>query len=159
MKRLGIHDWFCVNYNDFSVPPKIIVNPRRMTIMDLGKTLTLTCKGHGDPKPTFIWTKDGVPQKKFNVSGYELRIVSMQRKDVGSYRCTASNGYGKDATRVSIVGLSCKYASIIRFDCLILPLLRLCHTEWCCFKSCYRVTVQGQLFTKKFVETTCHVSS
>ena len=107
-----------------SVPPKIVVNPPRMTIMDIGKTLSLKCKGHGDPKPTFIWTKDGVPQKQFNVSGYELRIVNMQRKDVGSYRCTASNGYGRDATRVSIVGLSCKYASIIRFDCLILPLLR-----------------------------------
>ena len=122
-----------------------------MTIMDLGKTLTLKCFGHGDPKPTFIWTKDGVPQKQFNISGYELRIVSMQEKDVGSYRCTASNGYGRDATRVSIVGLSCKYASIVRFDCPIVPPLRLCHTEGSCFKSCYRVTALGQLLTKKFV--------
>lgn len=31
----------------------------------------------------------------------------MKREDVGSYRCTASNGYGDDATSVSIVGVRC----------------------------------------------------
>lgn len=93
----------------FLVPPKIDVNPAREIITDVGKNLTLTCRGYGDPKPTFTWTKDGVPQNQFKASGYDLHFVNVQRKDVGSYRCTATNGYGKDATRVSIVGLSCKW--------------------------------------------------
>jgi len=99
------------------VPPKIKVNPARESIIDVGKNLTLTCRGYGNPTPTITWTKDGVSQRQFKVSGNELRLVNVQRKDVGSYRCTASNGYGNDTVRVSIVGLSCKYYKSPTFSC------------------------------------------
>lgn len=89
------------------VPPKIEVEPLRKTIVDVGENLTLTCKGYGDPKPTFTWTKDGVSQSQFRTFGYDLLFSNIQIDDVGSYRCTASNGYGTDATRTSLVGLSC----------------------------------------------------
>lgn len=96
--------WHAVS--DFAVPPTIDVSPARTSLVDVGKNLTLTCKGYGDPSPTFTWTKDG--HRRFKVRGFELHLANVQRVDAGSYRCTASNGYGEDASRISIVGLSCK---------------------------------------------------
>jgi len=70
--------------------------------------LTLTCKASGDPHPHITWTKDGVPGSQFNASGYLLHLVKVQKKDAGSYICTASNGYGDDATSVSVVNVKCE---------------------------------------------------
>ena len=91
-----------------SVPPRITVSPVRKADIELGNDLTLICYASGYPKPTVIWTKDGVSVKEFNVSGYFLHIVNALRKDAGSYRCTAKNGYGDNATSVSIVNIKCE---------------------------------------------------
>ena len=91
----------------FSVPPKITIE--REPQLAIGENYTLKCNASGDPHPNITWTKDGVPVNQFNASGYFLRLVNVQRKDAGSYRCTASNGYGKDAISFSIVGIKCKY--------------------------------------------------
>ena len=85
----------------------ITVAPVRVSVLNRGQTYTLKCNASGDPRPKITWTKDGVPVNQFNVSGYFLHLVNVQRKDAGSYRCTASNGYGKNATSVSIVGIFC----------------------------------------------------
>ena len=90
------------------MPPSLPVAPVRMTDIEVGKDLTLTCNASGDPHPNITWTKDGVAVNQFNASGYLLHLVNVQRKDAGSYRCTASNGYGNDATSVSIVNVNCK---------------------------------------------------
>ncbi|KAL9964721.1 hypothetical protein ACROYT_G028401 [Oculina patagonica] len=89
------------------VPPKITIAPVREPQLSIGQNYTLKCNASGDPHPNITWTKDGVPVNQFNVSGYLLHLVKVQRKDAGSYRCTASNGYGSDATSVSIVGIKC----------------------------------------------------
>ena len=91
-----------------SVPPNITLNPSSKADIEVGQNLTLTCNASGDPPPTITWTKDGIPQSQFNVSGYDLNFSDVHSKDVGSYRCTAYNGYGKDASTASIVGLNCK---------------------------------------------------
>ncbi|PFX13051.1 hypothetical protein AWC38_SpisGene22906 [Stylophora pistillata] len=39
-------------------------------------------------------------------------MLVMELKDVGSYRCTASNGYGDDATSVSIASIECNDCEI-----------------------------------------------
>ena len=93
----------------FSVPPRIMVAPVGKTDIEVGKDLTLICYASGNPKPNIAWTKDGVPVKTFNASGYFLHVFDAHRKNAGSYRCTASNGYGNNVTSVSIVGIKCKY--------------------------------------------------
>ena len=79
----------------------------RKTEVNVGQDLTLKCRASGDPTPNITWTKDGVPQNQFSVSGYMLHLVNVQRKDVGSYRCTARNIYGI-ATRRAMVTVLCK---------------------------------------------------
>ena len=93
----------------FLVPPKITIAPAQEPQLSIGQNYTLRCNASGDPHPNITWTKDGVPVNQFNASGYLLHLVNLQRKDAGSYRCTASNGYGDDATSVSIVSIKCKY--------------------------------------------------
>ncbi|KAL9964729.1 hypothetical protein ACROYT_G028409 [Oculina patagonica] len=90
-----------------SVPPSITVTPLRMADIEVGNDLTLTCYASGDPKPTIIWTKDSMPVEKFNASGHFFHLVNAHRKDAGSYRCTASNGYGNNVTSVSIISIKC----------------------------------------------------
>jgi len=86
-------------------PPSITDVPDGKADVEVGKDLTLTCKASGDPHPHITWTKDGVPGSQFNASGYLLHLVKVQKKDAGSYICTASNGYGDDATSVSVVNV------------------------------------------------------
>ena len=84
-------------------PPSITVAPVRKADIEVGKDLVLTCNATGDPHPRISWTKHGVPASEFNASGNFLHLVNVQRKDAGSYRCTASNGYGNNANKVSMV--------------------------------------------------------
>ncbi len=105
---IKLHNFFFVSsYYVFLVPPKITKAPDQKLQFNIEENENLTCNASGDPHPNITWTKDGIPVNQFNVSGYLLHLVKVQRKDAGSYRCTASNGYGSDATSVSIVGIKC----------------------------------------------------
>ena len=75
----------------------------------LGTNFTLTCKASGDPTPNITWTKEGLTAAQFNVSGRKLFLVNVKREDVGSYKCTADNGYGTPTTSVTVVGVKCEY--------------------------------------------------
>ena len=94
-------------FDYFSVPPKITVVPQRQPFVEVGKNLTLTCNASGDPHPRILWTKEGVASKDYNISGYKLHLVKAERTDVGSYKCTANNGYGI-ATSLSVVSVKCE---------------------------------------------------
>ncbi|KAL9964713.1 hypothetical protein ACROYT_G028392 [Oculina patagonica] len=109
-----------------TVPPNITVAPEREPQLNIGQNFTLKCNAAGDPHPNLTWKKDGVLVNQFNVPGYLLHLVNVQRKDAGSYRCTASNGYGEDATSVSIVGIKCN-----SFDCEAKKVgIRLQNVDW-----------------------------
>jgi len=96
---------------DVKVPPKITVAPTREVQLSLSsrsvQNHTLICNASGDPHPNITWTKAGVPASQFNASGYLLRLVVVQREDAGSYICTASNGFGDNATAIGIVNIKC----------------------------------------------------
>ncbi|XP_066024509.1 fibroblast growth factor receptor 2 isoform X3 [Pocillopora verrucosa] len=94
------------------VPPGITDPPEPKPLLAIRENHTLTCNASGDPLPNISWTKDGIPVDRFYVTGYQLYLLDVKLEDVGSYRCTASNGYGDNATSVSIVGIRCN-------DCLI----------------------------------------
>ena len=94
------------------VPPKITTAPTREVQLSLSSSSvqnhTLKCNASGVPHPNITWTKDGVPASQFNASGYLLHLVDVQKKDAGSYICTASNGYGSDVSSIGIVNIRCK---------------------------------------------------
>ena len=101
----------------FPVPPEITIPPEPRPFLTIGKNYTLTCNASGDPLPKITWTKDGIPAGEFNVTGYKLHLTEVKLKDVGSYRCTASNGYGEDASSVSIAGIKCKLSVLYNQSC------------------------------------------
>ena len=101
----------------FPVPPEITIPPEPRPLLTIGKNYTLTCNASGDPLPNITWTKDGIPAEEFNVTGYKLHLTDVKLKDVGSYRCTASNGYGVDASNASIVGVKCKLSVLYYQSC------------------------------------------
>lgn len=89
------------------MPPKITFDS--ITYVEAGENITLSCNATGDPLPKISWTKDGIPHNQFNTSGSTLRLVNIQEKEIGSYRCTASNGYGQDASVVNKVIMKCRW--------------------------------------------------
>ena len=92
-----------------SVPPRMTVLPARQSRITLGKNFTLTCNASGDPTPNITWRKEGLTAAQFNVSGHKLSLVNVKREDVGSYKCTADNGYGTPATSLAVVDVKCEY--------------------------------------------------
>ena len=104
------------------MPPNITLNTLSNAEVEIGQELTLSCNASGDPLPNITWTKDGVPRSEFAFSGYELHLADVQRMDIGSYRCTAYNGYGGSVSKASIVGLHCKQSF---FCCLKFAIINL----------------------------------
>ncbi|XP_073255636.1 uncharacterized protein [Porites lutea] len=88
------------------VPPKITKEPVKQSEVDVGQNSMLSCKADGDPTPKIIWTKDGVPFEQFNSIGSDLLLTNVQRENVGSYRCTATNAYGS-TTSIAVVNINC----------------------------------------------------
>ena len=90
------------------------MSPARTSQVDAGQSLTLTCNASGDPLPKITWTREGATQDNqlVNAIGYRLYLVNVQKKDVGSYRCTANNGYGT-ASSLALVNVRCKYLHIV----------------------------------------------
>ena len=87
--------------------------PARTSRVDAGQNLTLTCNACGDPRANITWTREGATQANqlVNANGYRLYLVNVQKEHVGSYRCTASNGYGT-ASSFALVNVRCKYLHI-----------------------------------------------
>lgn len=84
------------------------MNPPWQVDIEAEQNVTLTCNASGDPLPNVTWTKVGVVQDQLNFSGHRLHIFNVKGTDVGLYRCTANNGFGSEASRVSVVNINCK---------------------------------------------------
>ncbi|XP_053539408.1 ADAMTS-like protein 1 [Ictalurus punctatus] len=69
-------------------------------ITNATRSLTLHCSAQGIPTPTVSWTKDGLP---LQASTGGLHIASPGAKDVGIYRCTASNEMGSDSETTQVL--------------------------------------------------------
>ena len=108
IQRLNNRGLVIIMLYHISVPPRITVLPARQSRITLGTNFTLTCNASGDPTPNIAWTKEGRTAAQFNVSGHKLDLVNVNVDDVGSYKCTADNGYGTPATSLAVVDVRCK---------------------------------------------------
>lgn len=82
------------------VLPTFLERPRDQEITE-GRTVNLTCRVDGFPKPSISWTKDGQPVNitsghlEILDEGKMLRIYNTQKLDEGSYQCQAENEIGQ----------------------------------------------------------------
>ncbi|KAK5639870.1 hypothetical protein RI129_010681 [Pyrocoelia pectoralis] len=58
------------------------------TQIDAGKSLVLTCKAIGFPKPTIVWSKKG---QRLATEGETISIENVSHHDAGDYQCLADN--------------------------------------------------------------------
>ena len=76
--------------------------PRNQTVNE-SETLLLTCNIGGNPRASVSWHHN----KELTV-GSVLFIDHANRNHAGSYRCTASNGFGNPVTSQAYVLVNCK---------------------------------------------------
>lgn len=83
-----------------AVPPNMLTRAFNIQYVKPGSTVTEACKATGDPKPTYIWKKDGIVQS--NDAYYEINSntgdIKIKRMTVvngeGTYQCFAQNSQG-----------------------------------------------------------------
>ena len=86
--------------------PNITSHTPTVTVLE-GQNITLSCGATGHPTPLVTWTKTDDPSTILaNATSYHL--LSAGRGAAGTYRCTASNGAGPDASAVAVVDVECK---------------------------------------------------
>ena len=87
-----------------SGPPFIMDGPRNQTVNE-SDALLLNCNIGGNPAASVSWYHNG--NKKLT-AGSVLFIDHANRSHAGSYRCTASNGFGNPVTSQAHVFINCK---------------------------------------------------
>ena len=91
--------------------PSIKLSTTRYNFSE-GTDMTLLCESDGFPAPTVTWSKIGGVSNFSYPSGQRLIIRNINRTEVGTYRCTASNGIGKPALHVMHVNVFCKFTTL-----------------------------------------------
>lgn len=84
------------------VPPTIISHSDTSIETEKGKQVLMECKGTGTPTPDVKWTKVGkgkMPDGSDEIVGEEFVIKNVNRHHAGVYRCTADNGFSKQASK------------------------------------------------------------
>jgi len=81
-------------------------------------SLSLTCTADGYPEPTITWTKSPGTITQPNI-GNVYTILSVNRSDTGTYKCTASNGILSDAMTSIQVTVQCKLIVFSAFTYVI----------------------------------------
>lgn len=67
-----------------------------------GDDVTLTCEGKGSPTPTITWTRLGgkkMPDGSKSRNKPQIMYTSVTRKHEGTYKCTAKNELGHEASK------------------------------------------------------------
>ena len=88
----------------------ITTSPMAKTV-NYGQGATLTCSGSGYPVPTITWTSPTgssfTAQNPTVASGIATRIIDVTNQKGadggGTFKCTASNGIGNDASAQAII--------------------------------------------------------
>lgn len=84
------------------VPPTISTHSETYIETEKGKQVLMECKGTGTPSPTVKWTRLGkgkMPDGSNEINGETFVIPNVDRHHAGVYRCTANNGFSKEAAK------------------------------------------------------------
>ncbi|XP_023342737.1 limbic system-associated membrane protein [Eurytemora carolleeae] len=79
------------------VPPRVESTPSDgRLVVRKGTTITLECRGTGNPTPNITWTRENnmLPSGEKSMAGVSINIPDVSRHHTGLYICTAENGVG-----------------------------------------------------------------
>ncbi|XP_064595477.1 limbic system-associated membrane protein-like isoform X2 [Liolophura sinensis] len=95
------------------IPPTIVRNSPERIEADLNQNITLNCSASGRPKPTITWTKEGgqLPTGDASFRGETLKLINLQRKHNGVYKCTASNSLSEPVS--ATINLNIEYKAMV----------------------------------------------
>ena len=114
-------------------------------IVRQGTTVSLECKANGNPVPQVSWIKidhshrrkhKKIHNKDLTNNGMILTLRNIDRRDSGTYNCTADNGVAPQAHSMMDVKVLCKFLSPPKIKlgnkCIIAHsfLLETSKTEW-----------------------------
>jgi len=82
-------------------PPSIESSTPSILAARKGDDVTLNCKGSGSPKPTVKWSRVGkvMPDGSSDIESEMVIFSDVSKKHAGIYKCSATNGYGKEASK------------------------------------------------------------
>lgn len=82
-------------------PPSVDVSTPSLLEVKKGDDVTLNCRASGKPAPTVRWSRVGrkMPDGQDFIESEVVTFSRVNRKHEGTYRCTASNGHGNEATK------------------------------------------------------------
>lgn len=97
-------------------PPSVDLSTPSLLEPSKGDDVTLSCKASGKPRPQVRWSRVGkmMPDGQSEIKSEVVTFSQVSRKHSGTYRCTASNGHGKEATQT--VEVVVKYAPEIELS-------------------------------------------
>eukprot|EP00092_Neocalanus_flemingeri_P054291 GFUD01063929.1.p1 GENE.GFUD01063929.1~~GFUD01063929.1.p1 ORF type:complete len:489 (+),score=123.56 GFUD01063929.1:223-1689(+) len=83
-------------------PPSIESSTPSILEVKKGDDVTLDCKGSGSPKPTVKWSRVGkvMPDGSSDIESEVVIFSDVSRKHAGTYKCSATNGHGKGASKL-----------------------------------------------------------
>ncbi|XP_046622366.1 neuroglian isoform X1 [Neodiprion virginianus] len=94
-----------VYVNVLAIPPQITQPPSNEATVD-GKTIRITCRVFGAPKPEVKWVRNGIELtggRYITLESGDLEIDNVNFLDAGSYTCYASNKFGHDNASGNLV--------------------------------------------------------
>jgi hypothetical protein len=100
------------------VAPTIVSSPKdKIVDISIHRQTTLTCRADGVPAPKIIWKKEGNNTILPSVGG-TLTLTKLKPRDIGKYKCIASNTEGNVSASVHLM-LNCKLGISFN-DCFVL---------------------------------------
>lgn len=82
-------------------PPSVDVSTPSLLEVKKGDDVTLNCRASGKPAPVVKWARVGklMPDGSSEIQSDVVTFSNVNRKHAGTYRCTADNGHGREASK------------------------------------------------------------
>jgi len=83
-------------------PPSVDLSTPSLLEVKKGDDVTLSCRAAGKPTPTVRWSRVGkmMPDGTADIASEVVTFSDVTRKHAGTYKCTASNGHGREASKL-----------------------------------------------------------